>query len=283
MAPPNTRKTLPSPSVKGSSPALKKMKTTNMASSNNKTTSSETAEFDSPVNADAAGARRSLDSEFDSQPPLWFKTYMEDFKSNLDKLVSKKLKEQDEKIESIQFDMRSACVNIANFEMYTKSLESKTDDLENRSRRNNLVLYGVPESQSGSENCKEMVTSLLTDFVGIDGDLVKNSLQRCHRTPTYLSQAQSTDRNAKPRMIHLNLASFLDKEQVRKACIAKFKQDTFHGKKIYVAEDLSKKVQLERKAKLDVFKKLQKEGQKPFFAYPAVIRYRTPNGVVTVA
>ena len=61
---------MPSPSVKSSSPALKKMKTTNMASSNNKTTSSETAKFDSPVNADTAGARRSLDSEFDSQPPL---------------------------------------------------------------------------------------------------------------------------------------------------------------------------------------------------------------------
>ena len=110
--------------------------------------------------------------------------------------------------------MRSACVNIANLEKYTKSLESKIDDLENRSRRNNLVLYGVPESQSGSENCKEMVTSLLTDFVGIDGDLVKNSVQRCHRTPIYLSQTQATDRNAKPRMIHLNLASFLDKEQI---------------------------------------------------------------------
>ena len=60
-----------------------------MTSSNNKTTSSKTAEFDSPVNADTAGARRSLDNEFDSHPPLWFKTYMEDFESNLDKLVSK--------------------------------------------------------------------------------------------------------------------------------------------------------------------------------------------------
>ena len=83
-------------------------------------------------------------------------------------------------------------------------------------------------------------------------------------------------------MIHMSFATFTAREEVRKQCIAKSKNEEFNGRKVFVAEDLSKKVQLKRKAKMDAFKKLQKEGKKPFFTFPDIIRYSTATGVVTV-
>ena len=213
---------------------------------------------------DNASSARAL---FADDPPLWFTSYMENFKFNMEKLIITKLKEQDEKIEAIKFDVNYASEHIRKLEDLTKKMELKLDDLENRSRRNNLILFGVPEPAGmRNENCMEVVSGLLTDFVGVDPGTVKASLQRCHRTPTFKPvDSDGGLGSPKPRMIHMSFATFTAREEVRKQCIAKFKNEEFNGRKVFVAEDLSKKVQLKRKAKMDAFKKLQKEGKKPFF------------------
>ena len=67
---------------------------------------------------------------------------------------------------------------------------------------------------------------------------------------------------------------------MRKACIQKFKESTYKGQKIFVGEDFSKRIQTLRKNQMDEFKRLQREGKKPFFIYPAVVTYRDVNGRV---
>ena len=278
MAPPNTRKSPRSPgTVKGNSPDPKKHKTMAEKSGKDRRNSAEFGTSD-PDNASSARAL------FADDPPLWFTSYMENFKFNMEKLIITKLKEQDEKIEAIKFDVNYASEHIRKLEDLTKKMELKLDDLENRSRRNNLILFGVPEPAGmRNENCMEVVSDLLTDFVGVDPGTVKASLQRCHRTPTFKPvDSDGGLGSPKPRMIHMSFATFTAREEVRKQCIAKFKNEEFNGRKVFVAEDLSKKVQLKRKAKMDAFKKLQKEGKKPFFTFPDIIRYRTATGVVTV-
>ena len=46
-------------------------------------------------------------------------------------------------------------------------LLNKIDDLENRSRRNNLVIYGVPEVSQAQEDYNKIVNELF-EFVGLD-------------------------------------------------------------------------------------------------------------------
>ena len=60
-------------------------------------------------------------------------------------------------------------------------LVSKLDDLENRSRRNNLVIFGLKEP-GGKEDCSKTVNDFLK-FAGANPDDLHNA-QRCHRTPT---------------------------------------------------------------------------------------------------
>ena len=73
-------------------------------------------------------------------------------------------------------------------------------------------------------------------------------------------------------------STYIAKEFVRKACIAKFKENNFQGHNIYVSEDFSKRVAEMRKSKLDQLKKLRNEGKRPFFMYPARLAFRDSTG-----
>ena len=178
--------------------------------------------------------------------------------------------------------MEQAKGKIKVLEDNTQKLIDKLEDLENRSRRNNVILHGVPESDN--ENCKETVTELFSNFVGLDEEYVKTVMQRVHRTPTTRARVPSAAGSGrpKPRIIHVAMSSFQDKIKVFKACVNKFKQDEYQHHKLFISDDLSKGVQLKRKAKMGTFTKLKREGKHPFFVYPDIIKYRNGADLVTV-
>ena len=51
-----------------------------------------------------------------------------------------------------------------NLRIRMEDIERKTDDLECRSKRNNLIIYGLPRVENETwQECEEMVQELLTD------------------------------------------------------------------------------------------------------------------------
>lgn len=185
---------------------------------------------------------------------------------------------QFDKINYLEFEQANLKSELKTVREENKNLSQKVDDLENRSRRNNLVFYGIPAKLGlGPENCIETLSGILRDFVGLNEDDVK-IIERCHRTPTH----KTTTDNSKPHIIHVAFSSFVAKQKVRKACIDKFKTEEYRGGKIYVSDDFSRRIQLP-KNKMETFKKLQKENKKPFFVYPDVFKYRLSNGKVVNA
>ena len=224
-------------------------------------------------------------------PPSWFVNFFADFERRLDHrletLLVKRLddltaqvEEHNEKMKSIDFDVCAVQKEVDKLKKMNEDLLIKCDDLENRSRRNNLVLFGIKEVEAGFEDCKKTVQDFL-NFVGAPQDCAQ-ALQRCHRTPTHRGNVSQD----KPRMIHCSFTSFDAKETIRKVSIQKLKstQSQYHGKRVFVGEDLSKRIQALRRSKMAAFKKLQVEGKKPFFAWPDKIRYRdqTTGNIVTV-
>ena len=77
-------------------------------------------------------------------------------------------------------------------------------------------------------------------------------------------------------MLHI----ILGQGENRSACIQKFKNKDakFYGKKLFVPEDFSKRVMLQRKENIDVFKRLKEERRKPFFLCPDKLAYRQATG-----
>jgi len=233
-------------------------------------------------------AKRALimDPEQESEtPPQWFLTFFKEFELRLESRIVKRLDdltskvvEQDEKMRSMDFDIHSVQHEITQLKDANETLLNKVDDLENRSRRNNLVLFGFPESEQ-QEDCHKVVAEFL-QFVGAQPDDMA-AVQRCHRTPTHRYPGLGD----KPRIIHVAFGTFTAKENIRKASIQKLKAcKEYKAKKVFVGEDLSRRVQEQRKKKMELFKRLRQDGKKPFFSWPDKIRYRdhTTGNIVKV-
>ena len=218
------------------------------------------------------------------RPPQWFSSFSQKFNDRFSRLEERmetllvkrldefglKLDENAEKVTACTIQLDEAMLELRRMKKEKEEIIEKLDDLENRSRRNNLVFHGVPEARG--EKCQETVKALLCDFVGISPDTIE--IERCHRTPT--GPASTADH--KPRIIHVAFSTYGMKEKVRKSCIAKFKKNKFKEEKIYVSEDFSKRVMNKRKNKLDKLKQLKEEGKKPFFIFPDKLAYRNKEG-----
>lgn len=227
-------------------------------------------------------------------PPEWFIKFFEGFESRLEKhiesITSAKVSELTNRISDQEEKITSCSIQIGALEGEVKKLKQdnaylieKLDDLENRGRRNNLILHGVPEKAGpdGKENVSTTVNQLLQGFVGLSP--ADYSIDRCHRTPgTPKPRETEGQEPPKPRMIHVRFTSWAEKENVRASCIRKFKASEFQGKKLFVAEDFSQRIVRQRKEKMAQFKELKSEGKKPFFLYPSKLAFRQASGKLTI-
>lgn len=236
--------------------------------------------------------------------PGWFVTFFADFENRMentiDALLCKRLGElstridvHDNKITSLEMEVEAMKKTLAELQEENSSCKLLIDDLENRSRRNNLVFHGVPEVGE-KEDCWNTMSDVLQKFVGLSSN--DYSIERVHRTPTKLPPAQVHDPKAqqgqhpqgdaskspKPRIIHVCFSSFSQKEKVRSECVKKFKGENYHGNKLYVAEDYSRRVRQLRKNRMEQMKSLRSQGKNPFFLFPAKIAYRESSGKLKV-
>ncbi|XP_041475263.1 uncharacterized protein LOC121423826 [Lytechinus variegatus] len=245
-----------------------------------------TVEMDSPLSAKPGTQESMKRSLFTSDlapgpgqsPPQWFVDFFKGFEARLENYIenitlakfselSSTLDQQNEKLSACSMQIEDLEKQVKKLKLDNTQLVNKIDDLENRGRRNNLIFHGIPEQAHGPGSREDVAVTLqkvLQDFVGLSASEYK--IERCHRTPTgppIQPRDQAGDQDLKPRIIHACFSSFADKEQVRKACIQKFKvkDAKFHGRKLFVAEDFSKRVMMQRKEKMDELKKLKENGQ----------------------
>lgn len=231
-------------------------------------------------------------------PPQWFLSFFQDFERRLDTRIQsllddklgdlkEKVREHEDKLENVDFEIKHLQDTMKNLKKENNELINKLDDLENRSRRKNLVIFGIPEAvvdekRSTKEDCAKTIRDFF-QFVGAVADDV-DKIERCHRTPTHPMHTKDQDKSQPPppRRIHVGFSTYCAKERVRKACIEKLKstRSLYNEKKIFVAEDLSKRVLVLRKKKSSEFQRLKEEGKRPFFAYPDRLCYRDHTGKV---
>jgi hypothetical protein len=122
----------------------------------------------------------------------------------LNDLTSNQSKEQAKEIGSQLADIGA---NLNNINNDLKQFETKVDDLENRSRRNNLCFDGIPEEQKESWLATEnKVKQILTEKLQIKTD--EFTIERAHRVGR---ARQSTNR---PRTAIMKFQSFKTHELI---------------------------------------------------------------------
>ena len=143
--------------------------------------------------------------------------------------------------------------DISNANKRIEFLNSKAQDLEDRSRRNNLVFFGVPESDDPrEENCDREIVEILKKYQIIDkSDAHAGLLERAH----HLGRMKPDQ--VRPRPIIVCCGSFKDKEYILHNA-NKLKGSTYN-----IAEDFSK-------ATLDIRRELVNKGKDAKEKHPNV-------------
>ena len=159
-----------------------------------------------------------------------------------------------------------------------EALENEVEELRNRSRRNNLVFYNVPEKAEG-QDCAGFIQDFILSHMGLETLCGHVEIERAHRTPTKSSRDPSSKQ--RPRPIHVSFLRYVDKMKVLYNAAARLKNNPLGGNLIGISEDFAKKTQEQRKALVPFKKHLQKKLSsecKVFIAYPASLKFVDENG-----
>ena len=107
-------------------------------------------------------------------------------------------------------------------------LEKKVEEMENRSKRNNIIIWNIPEGAEKDSSCLALVTSILTEHMGLE----EIEVMRAHRRN--IKQRQSPTSGATlPRPVHVYLLRYTAKEYILRNAASKLKENPFHEAKPY--------------------------------------------------
>ena len=120
-----------------------------------------------------------------------------------------------------------------------RKLETKIDDLQNRSRRNNIIILGIPEGSEGNKSCDEFVSNFFDSHMNLeDGSEIQ--IEMAHRTPTYRSSNHgNADNTPRPRPIHSKLLRYPDRQYLLKQAAKSLRNNPYKGSKIYISDDVT--------------------------------------------
>ena len=158
---------------------------------------------------------------------------------------------------------------------YMEKLEDKIEDLENRSRRNNIILYNIPEnSEERPSDCASFVQSFIHDFMKVtssEGSPIE--VERAHR---------GRGRNdGKPPPIFARILNWKERQGILREAPRILKEKRYNDlHKIGITDDVSQKERQKRKELMPQREKLRKEGKYAIipFKVPAVLIYKDEYG-----
>ncbi len=148
------------------------------------------------------------------------------------------------------------------------ALAWKIDDLENRSRRSNLRLLGLPEKSEGNDACT-FLENWLPEALDMEPLRKPLAIERAHRIG-YMRKT-AADTKSIPRVMIVKFLDYRDKKRVMRAARAK-KDVLFQNHRIMFFPDLSAEVNKQRRQFDEVKKKLRAKGLMYGFIFPARLR-----------
>ncbi len=211
--------------------------------------------------------------------------YVKEELSNFKQAVNQKLnglvtdlKVTAERIEETEQRVAELEENVAEYkEVLGQSIEIQDNlqerllDLETRSRRNNIRIFGISEGSEGN-NVQELVESIIKTELSL-GDL-DLKIQRCHRA---LGPKPPAD--AYPRSVVVFFLEYKTKDLVLRSAWRK-KEVHCNGKRIFFDQDYPPEIQQKRRAFAPIRKILKENGIKFQTPPPAKLKVFLENGPV---
>lgn len=154
--------------------------------------------------------------------------------------------------------LETKCEDLAK---YASQLQAKLLDLEARSRRQNIKIFGIKEdSEEGRPT--DFVSKLTPELLGKQHFPHPVKVDRAHRSLQPKSAA-----GGKPRTIMVRIHHFQVKEQILR--LSRTQSMEYKGNKVLIFPDYTSEVMGQRRAFRDVMKSLRDGGVKHHLRYPA--------------
>ena len=164
-----------------------------------------------------------------------------------------RIAQAEQRISDAEDNVNELLTKVSTLENTVKTLTDKVDDLECRSRRNNVRLVGLPE-KAGGQNAATFLERWLLEALGLEPREAP-VIERAHRIGTLPSNPSV----GHPRTLMMKVLNFRDKEQVLKA--ARIKGKILYGNvEVRLHLDLSAGAHKMQRSYDEVRKKLREKG-----------------------
>lgn len=163
--------------------------------------------------------------------------------------------------------------NISKIQRENTLLQAKINDLEGRSRRNNIKIVGIPEGEEKGKPT-EFISALIPKLLGEAHFQKPLLIDRAHRT----QQPKPTE-GARPRTLIARVHFFHEKDMI----IRLGRQQTlvYNGRRVFIFPDYTAEVMEQRRGFRDVMQTLREMEVKYSLRFPAKLQLQH-NGQLKV-
>lgn len=180
-----------------------------------------------------------------------------------------RIKEAEARISVLEDATNPAMDKLQSLEKRVKELSERTDDLENRGRRKNIRIIGLPDGAEGSDPIS-FFECWLPELLNIKTKAGRIKVERAHRTA---AQAPSSGHRAHPALVRLH--NYQDKQRIMNAAwaMSRDNQPLKHGNAtVMIFQDYSVAVVRKLKSFDEVKKRLRSIGADYRQIYPALLK-----------
>ncbi len=175
-------------------------------------------------------------------------------------------KQTRDRVDSVQAAAREDRRTVTDLRNQLERLTEKMTDVEDRSRRNNVRLVGLPEGAEGSNAAGFLRVNLSKWIPSLKGRDIE--IDRAHRV---YDGGRGSDR---PRTLIFRVLRWHDRSEILKGARQAYPVKCRTMSHYYFFPNFSPATTIRRKAFNPVLKKMTSLGLQPFLIYPAVIKLR---------
>lgn len=172
------------------------------------------------------------------------------------------LKESCSKLEDELAGVKSTVENKAD-KSKVLELERSIIDLQNRSCRNNVIIWNIPEGSEEGMRMTDFIQHLFNDHMKLE-EAEAIEIMRAHRTPS----TRNTDLS-KSRPIHVYLLRYTDRQFILTNAAKSLKDNPYKGSKLYISDDVTREIREQRKLLKEEHLKILREREDVEFAHVA--------------
>ena len=177
----------------------------------------------------------------------------------------------EERLSTVEDDLFPLRQEISGLKKQMDMQGAKIDDLENRSRRNNVRIIGIPERSEGA-NPIEFLEGWLRETFGATTFSPFFGIKRAHRVP-FKPRLPSE----RPRPLLVKMFNYTDKVTLLRKAREKG-EILYNGVKVSLYQDFSPDLQRRRAEFIPIKRTLQKHKLPYALLYPARLRVSTLGG-----